>query len=78
MNFFLKPKQVLMNLTPEKLDEQYPDIEYKEILQRTNNAIRFLIGEKKVWLPKSQIEFDKSTLNTINIPRWLAEKKGLI
>lgn len=35
---------------------------------------------KKIWLPKSQIEFeiDNRNLVTITLPEWLATEKGLI
>lgn len=35
---------------------------------------------KAVWLPKSQIEFDKVTaqIYTVTMPEWLAMEKGLI
>lgn len=43
------------------------------------NEGAFLVsdGLTEVWVPKSQCEFDPSD-DTLQIPRWLAEKSGLI
>lgn len=60
--------------------EDYPDFSYDQILKETDAAYLFDIygdGEKEVWIPKSQIELDEEDC-TFNIPRWLAEEKGLI
>lgn len=34
-------------------------------------------GPQKIWLPKSQVEYDP-TDGTFAMPRWLAEEKGLV
>ncbi len=43
----------------------------------TPAAYRFFDGSRTVWLPKSQCEWDDEDI-TMTMPRWLAEKKGLI
>lgn len=38
-------------------------------------------GEKKVWLPKSQVEFEPDARGdgvTVTLPQWLAEEKRLV
>ncbi len=44
---------------------------------KTEMAYHFSNGDIKVWLPKSQCEWDTET-NTMTIPYWLAEEKELI
>lgn len=39
-------------------------------------------GEKEVWLPISQIEYDlnasRGALTEVEMPEWLAKEKGLV
>ena len=52
-----------------------------EILDETSNAYFVTDGDKiQVWIPKSQITdmFGEDNCYTMNIPEWLALKKGLI
>lgn len=58
------------------------DIDVK-LLHKTENAILITQDdENKVWLPKSQIEFEEDEGGTgrvlVTLPEWLAREKGLI
>lgn len=46
----------------------------------TPKAVRVIIDEKDVWLPKSQVEYERRSGNSVEVtmPEWLAEKKGLL
>lgn len=47
----------------------------------TEHAWHFYDGSRKVWLPKSQVEWhpDSPKLSgTMVVPRWLAIDKGLV
>lgn len=52
------------------------------IVGETDKAIRVDDGATRCWLPKSQIEFERSDLpnklDTVTLPEWLAKDKGLI
>lgn len=48
-----------------------------EIQFETEKAYRFFDGDKTVWLPKSQCEWDPSD-KTMTMPEWLAKEKELI
>lgn len=43
----------------------------------TDLAYRFFDGERTVWLPKSQCEWDARD-KVMTMPEWLAMDKGLI
>jgi hypothetical protein len=43
----------------------------------TPSAYRFFDGDKTVWLPKSQVEWDPAD-KVMTMPIWLAQEKGLI
>jgi len=47
------------------------------IKRETEKAILFEVqgGGKEIWLPKSQVELEKSGL--VMIPKWLVDKHGL-
>lgn len=47
-----------------------------EIKRETDKAWLVSDGEREVWLPKSQAEFDGTA--TFTMPEWLALEKGLI
>jgi hypothetical protein len=53
------------------------------VTKETPLALRVLVGDENVWIPKSQI-LEGSELaededrGTLIIPRWLAEEKGLV
>jgi len=52
-----------------------------EIESETDQAYLVNDGDKTVWLPKSQIQsetFEGEVLATLEIPEWLAVKKGLV
>jgi hypothetical protein len=48
-----------------------------EIVGETDKAYRFFDGERTVWLPKSQVEWDAEG-GTMAMPEWLARDKELI
>ena len=48
-----------------------------EIHGETDAAYRFYDGDRTVWLPKSQVEWDADS-KTMAIPEWLATDKELI
>jgi hypothetical protein len=43
----------------------------------TGKAYRFFDGDRTVWLPKSQCQWDADD-KTMAMPEWLAKKRGLI
>jgi hypothetical protein len=52
-----------------------------ELRADRERSIQFFDGSKTVWLPKSQIEVEKTGPNnfvTVTMPEWLALEKGLI
>ena len=60
-------------------------IEVIGVVERlTDAAVQLSIGASDgPWLPLSQIELEEGTLEegcevTLSVPRWLAEKKGLL
>lgn len=57
--------------------EENTEIDFDEIEHETDEAVMFVIADLLVWLPKSQIEFDRDD-KTITLPVWLATEKGLI
>lgn len=48
-----------------------------EIQGESDKAFRFFDGDRTVWLPKSQVEWDPDT-KTMAMPEWLATEKELI
>jgi len=48
-----------------------------EVRGETAAAYRFHDGDKFVWLPKSQCEWDADTRH-MTMPEWLAKEKELI
>ena len=48
-----------------------------EVRGETDAAFRFFDGERTVWLPKSQCEWDASD-KTMAMPEWLAKERELI
>jgi hypothetical protein len=52
------------------------EIEFDEVEHETSDSVLFLIGDDKVWLPKSQIiEQDDGV---VTIPEWLAIDRDLV
>ncbi len=52
-----------------------------QLLHETEEAILITAdGKTNVWLPKSQVEYEKvkEELYEIQVPVWLAKEKGLI
>lgn len=63
-----------------QLDDERLDMKYNHIKAVTKKAYLLDLdgdGTRKIWVPKSQVELNQKTC-TVNIPRWLAIKKGLI
>jgi hypothetical protein len=50
---------------------------YGRVEVETEKAFLFFDGTKKVWLPKSQCEWDVDS-KEMTVPEWLAMEKGLI
>ena len=48
-----------------------------EVHHETEKAYLFYDGINKVWLPKSQCQWDEDE-QTMSVPEWLALEKGLI
>lgn len=46
-----------------------------EVHGETEKAYRFHDGDRHVWLPKSQVEWDGETMT---MPMWLATEKELV
>lgn len=51
--------------------------DYDKIIQETPNAVLLSIFDTDIWLPKSEIELDKSA-KTVYMPEWLAIEKDLV
>jgi len=51
-----------------------------EILHETDRALKATDGSREVWLPKSQLHNWEpgSQCQTITLPEWLAQDKGLV
>lgn len=49
---------------------------YDDFTSPTAKAFRVTFGDKEVWLPQSLTKIDESN-NTLEIPLWLAEEKGI-
>ncbi|MCJ7747875.1 MAG: hypothetical protein MUP27_09030 [Desulfobacterales bacterium] len=52
-------------------------VEFDELLENRDLSILIRIDDKKYWLPKSQIDFQEWS-KIVEVPVWLAEKKGLV
>lgn len=50
------------------------------LMAQTDKAIQIDDGTNTVWLPKSQIEYEKNSDGTycVTAPEWLLKDKGLI
>ena len=72
-------QDILKNDMPQPMavDEDTTEVDYDDIEHETDAAVMFLIDNRLVWLPKSQISFDRDEL-TIELPVWLATEKGLV
>jgi hypothetical protein len=49
---------------------------YQEKVTETNKAWLLDIQGEEIWIPKSQCDINEDD-HTIEIPEWLADKKGL-
>lgn len=50
---------------------------YDEIKKQTQKAILIQCGDDKFWIPTSQIQSEDLVGQILEIPEWLAIKKGL-
>jgi len=55
------------------------EIFYDEILIDKDHlkAVKYKIGDEKIWIPKSQIRAEDLVKQTITLPFWLIKAKGL-
>ena len=65
--------------------EEIVDIDFDFIENSTDAAVLFVIDDKEVWIPKSQIQNlddldldDHESDGTIELPTWWAYNEGLI
>ena len=56
-------------------DPKLLDLEVDEPITETFYAWLFMIDGRKVWVPKSQCEYDDGILT---IPEWLAVEKDIV
>lgn len=53
-----------------------------DFVRETEKAILISDGDNKIWLPKSQIDYEldefKGVVYLIDVPEWLAVDKGLV
>jgi hypothetical protein len=72
---------------PTRADMCYwVEVDFSEVIldEETYDAVLFRIGDAEVWLPRSQMrdeDYDicsKSGSGTVEISRWLAEKRDLV
>jgi len=52
------------------------ELQYDYIVWESETGIQLAFGDEDVWLPLSQCILDEDN-NTVEIPRWLAEKNGI-
>ena len=54
-------------------------VQYDRIIdsRETKLAYLFIIDNKEIWLPKSQVEDIRETEKVVDIPYWLVKAKGL-
>ena len=63
----------------------YAEIFVDTVIRETTNALLCEIGDRQVWIPRSQICFEESDIyeegdgnGVVVIPEWLAIEKELI
>ena len=59
------------------IDQKTITLVYDEIGCLTAQAILFLFGDDKAWIPKSQITDLDEKMKTVDIPLWIAEEKEI-
>jgi len=57
-------------------DERNVVLDHDGVLNETTLAKIFGFGDRAVWLAKSQIVYEDDTV--VEVPRWLADKKGVL
>lgn len=53
------------------------EVDFDEVVHESDSAWKVKIGDKEVWLPKSQCDLDEYN-DVVTMPEWLAKKEGLI
>ena len=53
------------------------EVKFDELIEERGASICILIEGKKLWLPKSQVDFRRWS-SIVEVPEWLAREKGLI
>ena len=63
-------------MSEKKKDDRPPvAVAYDKKKAETDKAILYVMGNREVWLPRSQITLDDGEL--VHVKAWLAEKNGL-
>lgn len=60
---------------PEDQMEEHT-ISFDDIEHETESAVMFEFDSRLVWLPKSQVTYDRND-KTVTVPQWLVEEHGL-
>lgn len=60
-----------------KDSDSFIEIPFDEIVKETEKAVLIDFGDKKIWLPKSQVDL-RIWSKIIGIKQWVAEIKGLV
>lgn len=57
-------------------DERNVVLDHEGVKYETDKAKLYYFDEEEVWIAKSMIAYDDD--HTVEVPRWLAEEKGLV
>lgn len=57
-------------------DSRNTVLDHEGVKYETDKAKLFYFDDEEVWISKSLIEYEDES--TLEIPRWLAESKGLL
>lgn len=62
---------------PDDLDMVDLDL---EVVRESDDGVLVSDGDTEVWLPKREIIYDDTThdAQTMQVPQWLAEDRGLV
>lgn len=66
-------------MTGERRTWEITTLTYDRLVDdaETKMAYLFIFGGEEVWLPKSQVEDIRETVNEVDIPLWLAVAKDI-
>lgn len=56
-------------------DDRNVVLDHEGVKYETDKAKLFYFGKEEIWISKSLIEYEDES--TLEIPRWLADQKGL-